>query len=121
MSDYRSESDITVADPVEGICVVGVAGEIDLLAARTLQQVLAREVGAGHQAVLVNLSACEFMGSAGLAALVACRGRARSGGTVLALAGMNRTVARSIEATGLEPLFDIYPGADDATAALRGR
>src|SRR4030081_2475235 len=62
MSGYRSESDITVADPVEGICVVGVAGEIDLLAARTLQQVLARELGAGHQAVLVNLSACEFMG-----------------------------------------------------------
>jgi anti-anti-sigma regulatory factor len=40
---------------------------------------------------------------------------------VLALAGMNRTVARSIEATGLEPLFDIYPGADDAAAALRAR
>jgi len=121
MSDYGSESDITVVDPVEGVCVVGVAGEIDLLAARTLQQVLARELGAGHQAVLVDLSGCEFVGSAGLAALVASRGRAKTGGTVFALAGMNHTVARSIEATGLEPLFDIYPRADDAAAALRGR
>jgi len=121
MSNYGGQPEISVADPVEGICVVAVACEIDLLSARTLQQVLARELGAGHQAVLVDLSECEFMGSSGLAALVASRGRARTGGTMFALAGMNRSVARSVEATGLEPLFDIYPEADDAAAALRGR
>jgi anti-sigma B factor antagonist len=121
MNGYGRQSEITVADPVEGVCVVTVACEIDLLTARTLQQILARELGAGHQAVLVDLSECEFMGSAGLAALVASRGRARTGGTTFALAGMNSSVARSIEATGLDPLFEIYPRAEDAAAALGGR
>jgi len=121
MSNYGGHSEITVANPVGGVCVVAVACAVDLLAARTLQETLARELGAGHQAVLVDLSECEFIGSSGLAALVASRGRARTGGTVFALAGMNRTVADSIEATGLESLFDIYPRADDAAAALRGR
>lgn len=112
------QPELSVAYPAEGVCVVGVRCELDMVTAPSLTQLLTQELAAGHRAVVVDLAGCGFMGSSGLAALVEARDRATERSTTLALAGLTRTVARALEATALAPLFDTYPSADEAVAAL---
>lgn len=84
-------------------------------------QLLNQELAAGHPVLLVDFSGCDFMGSSGLAALMAAREQASQNGTHLALAGLNRTVSRALTATGLQQLFDIHPATEDALDALSDR
>jgi anti-anti-sigma factor len=112
-------SELTVTYPTEGVCVVRVEGELDMLTSPTLQHLLSEELGSRRlRALVVDLSGCEFMGSAGVAALVAARDAAIKKATAFALAGMNRGAARVLEATGLKPLFDVYPTTRQAMAVL---
>jgi anti-sigma B factor antagonist len=104
-----------------GIAVVAVTCELDMQTVPAFEQMLAQEARAGHSALVVDLSGCEFMGSSGLAALVEAHDRGRKAGTPLALAGLSRTLSRGIEITGLDNLFDTYPSVEAAVAALPGR
>lgn len=66
----RSQS-VTVAVEAHGQAVVlVVAGEIDLLTAPQFQEALTRALEDRPETLVVDLSKVEFMGSAGLAALV---------------------------------------------------
>lgn len=112
--------ELSVTYPGEGVCVIGVHCELDMLTAPSLSQLLSQELGAGHR-VVVDLAGCGFLGSSGLAALVAARDQATDRRARLALAGLTRTTARALEATALKPLFDTYPTVDDAVAAISRR
>lgn len=107
-----------VADRVaDGVAVLTVSCELDMMTVPAFEQMLARETRAGHEVLIVDLSGCQFMGSSGLAALVEAHDRGRRGGTVFALAGLTRTLARGIAITGLDSVFDIYPSVEAAAAA----
>ncbi len=64
--------------------------------------------------LVVDLSAVDFLGSAGLSALIAARDNAERQGTQVRLV-CNRTTRRTIELTGLTQQFTL---ADDRAAAL---
>jgi len=104
----------------DGVAVVTVSCELDMMTVPAFEQMLAGETRAGHEVLIVDLSGCQFMGSSGLATLVEAHDRARRDGTVFALAGLTRTLARGIEITGLDSLFDIYPSVEEAAAATSG-
>lgn len=118
LDNGSEQPELSVAYPAEGICVIKVHCELDMVTAPSLTQLLAQELAADQRAVVVDLSGCGFLGSSGLASLVEARERATVRGITLALAGLTPITARALEATALKPLFDTYPTVDDAVAAL---
>ncbi|GFK94153.1 Anti-sigma-B factor antagonist [Fundidesulfovibrio magnetotacticus] len=79
-----------------------------------LEQVLDR----GHELVVVDLSAVEFMDSTGLSAILRAL-RALAGRGRLACAGVRAGVRKLLEVTKLDQgLLDIHPDAETAARAL---
>jgi anti-sigma B factor antagonist len=118
LDNGSEQPELSVVYPAEGICVIKVHCELDMVTAPSLTQLLAQELAADHRGVVVDLSGCGFLGSSGLASLVEARERATERGLTLALAGLTPITARALEATALKPLFDTYPTVDDAVATL---
>lgn len=97
-----------------GARVVHVVGEIDTLTAPLLRDQLTEQVATASLLVL-DLSDVTFLGSAGLAVLVAAKDDADRREHVLRLVPGSRIVTRALQATGLLTLFDT---ADDVQGAL---
>ena len=93
--------------------VVHVVGEIDTLTAPVLRTRLDEQVAAVPLLVL-DLSDVTFLGSAGLAVLVAAKDEADRRRHTLRLVPGSRIVTRALEATGLLGIFDIAEGVSQA-------
>ena len=93
--------------------VVHVVGEIDTLTAPVLRAQLDEQSPAVPLLVL-ELSDVTFLGSAGLAVLVAAKDAADARGHTLRLVCGSRIVIRALEATGLLTLFDVADGVPEA-------
>jgi len=114
------QAELTVSHPGEGLCVIAVQCELDILTGPSLTQLLLQELDGDCRGLIVDMSGCEFLGSSGLAALLEGKQRAEDTSTPMVLAGMNRIASRALQATGLETMFPTYPSAQDAIAALSG-
>lgn len=97
----------------ENAVVIHVSGEIDTLTAPALSEQLAQRLP-NAPLVVLDLSAVTFLGSAGLAALVAAKDDAAQRGALLRLVCGSRIVTRALEATGLLGLFDVADGVPEA-------
>jgi len=93
--------------------VVHVVGEIDTLTAPVLRAQLDEHIPSVPLLVL-DLSEVTFLGSAGLAVLVAAKDAADADGHTLRLVCGSRIVIRALEATGLLTLFDVADGVPEA-------
>lgn len=93
--------------------VVEAAVEIDLdsvdVLAADLDDAL-REAGA-RRAVLVNLTATRFVGTAGLKLFLDVHARCAARGTTLRLIGADATVLRLLEVGGVTPTVPVGPAA----------
>jgi anti-sigma B factor antagonist len=94
--------------------VVHVVGEIDTLTAPVLRTRLDEHL-AEVELLVLDLSSVTFLGSAGLAVLVAAKDEADRHSHRFRLVPGSRIVVRALEATGLLTLFDL---ADSAAEAL---
>lgn len=93
--------------------VVHVHGELDTMTAPVLSEQLSGQRPAA-ELMVVDLSRVTFLGSAGLAALVAAKDEADRTGHRLRLVCGSHTVTRALEATGLLSLFDVADGVPEA-------
>jgi anti-anti-sigma factor len=114
------QPELSVEHPQPGFCVIKVSCDIDMLTVPTLTQLLNQEIDADYQALVVDLSECDFIGSSGLAALVQGQDQAKLSGIAFALVGPNRSIQRTLEATALAPLFTTYSTLDSALTELSG-
>jgi anti-anti-sigma factor len=101
-----------------GAVVVGVIGEIDTMTGPVVGEQLSGRLAAADL-VVVDLSRVTFLGSAGLAALVAAKDEADRAGKRLRLVCGSHTVTRALEATGLMSVFDVADGVPEALQTLR--
>lgn len=97
----------------DGAVVLHVSGEVDTLTAPMLSERIADTLPSANLLVL-DLSSVTFLGSAGLAALVAAKDDAQQQGRRLTLVCGSRIVTRALEATGLLGLFDTADGVPEA-------
>ena len=95
--------------------VLHVVGEIDTLTAPLLRAQLDGQI-AGVPLLVLDLSEVTFLGSAGLAVLVAAKDDAETRDHRLRIVPGSRIVVRALQATGLLGIFDI---ADDVPQALK--
>jgi anti-sigma B factor antagonist len=107
---------LSVQHPAVGVCVVAVAGELDLLTAPLLDACVREQLAAAPTNLILDLQAVRFLGASGLSCLLRAReGVQQTTGVRLHIAGLvTRAVARSLEVTGLREQFDTYPCLIDA-------
>jgi anti-sigma B factor antagonist len=102
-------------DEQDSGAVVSVAGEVDLGTAEELADALRGPTEAGKRVVL-DLSACEFIDSSGLRALLGARSAAAAAGGSLALVVADANLMRVFEVASLDSLLEIHPTVDEALA-----
>jgi anti-sigma B factor antagonist len=94
--------------------VLDLRGEIDLATGDDLATQLNRALAPSPAVLVVDLTAVDFLGSAGLSALIAAREIAERQSTEIRLV-CNRTTRRTIELTGLSEQFTL---TDDRAEAV---
>ena len=93
----------------DGRPVLSVMGEVDLATAPVLEQTLVDLAETGVGDVIVDLSGCSFLDSAGVRALVAASRRLEHSDRSLALVLSNPNVMRIFELTQYDHWFETYP------------
>lgn len=79
---------------------VTVFGEIDLATAPRVREALEQAIDAGGE-VLIDLRACSFVDSRGIAALAAAAMRLKDEGRVLTIRGVRERIQRTFDIAGL--------------------
>lgn len=103
---------VIIDQPDPAVVVIHVAGEMDILTELPLQDHVSKLLATRPQRLIIDLSCVSFIGAAGLSVLLSARDTATQQGTALQLRGTNRrAVARPLEITGLDRLFEILPPA----------
>ncbi|MFG2622478.1 STAS domain-containing protein [Streptomyces sp. NPDC048507] len=99
--------------------VLALRGELDFDSLVQLdeagQEVLAR--GAGTGPVVVDCAALALCDSSGIGALLRLMRQLAGQGRVLRLSGVPAPAARLLAVTGLDQIFEVYPGREQALAA----
>jgi anti-anti-sigma factor len=109
----------------DGVRVISVRGELDLGTAAELESPLEDAVSAGDASLLIDLSACEFIDSTGIALIVRAwqrldRAADGDGSGRVVVCSYNDQVRRVLEITGLELSIPIHGTREEALSALRG-
>jgi anti-sigma B factor antagonist len=99
---------ITDGGVLDGTTVLGVSGDLDHLSARELSdrgtQAMSDEA---CKRLVIDLSGVDFADSTGLGALIVIRNASLAGDRTLMLRHPSPWVARVLQVTGLDTVFDI--------------
>ena len=107
-----------------GVTMLTIRGELDMNTAPELERSLDDATSADSPAILIDLSACEFIDSTGVALIVRAWQRvdrdAGEGSGRLVLCCPNSQVRRLLDITGVETSISMHDSLDDARADLQG-
>ena len=107
-------TDLTIkVEREEAATLVVLRGDLDLATSSDLRECLVKVIDEGAR-IVVDLEAVGFLDSAGLGILVGGLKRARTAGGDLELVCSGRDVLKPLEITGLDRVFTIHSGRDDA-------
>ncbi|BBX75826.1 STAS domain-containing protein [Mycobacterium shinjukuense] len=107
----------TVADH-DGIAVLSIGGDIDLVTAPALEQAIEAAIADNPTALVIDLSGVDFLGSVGLKILAATYEKLGNSAQFGVVAHGPAT-RRPIHLTGLDRTFPLYPTLDDALSGVR--
>lgn len=106
-----------------GIRSFTVRGELDMNTAPELERALDEAVSGSAGSIMLDLCACEFIDSTGIALIVRAwqkLGEGGNGSARLALCCDNHQVRRLLKITGVESSIPMHERRDEALAQLRG-
>ena len=98
----------------DGVCVLKLAGEVDVYTAPRLKETLVGNIESGHPNVIVDLEDVAFIDSSGLGVLVGGlrRAKERSGSVRLVCAREN--ILKIFRITGLDKVFPVFSDIQEA-------
>lgn len=102
----------------DGVVVLTVGGEVDLSTAPAFEAAIDGALAEEPAILVVELSAMEFLASAGVRILAAAREKLSKSGQ-LAVVANSPVTRRPIELLGLDKTVALYPTLDDALTALQ--
>ena len=108
-TDIRQEPNSTI---------VNVTGSVDALTAAELSQVLSNQITAGHTKLIVDLTAVEFMSSAGLRTLLGAVKEARSNGGDLRIISTNPGIDKVLRMSGFHNIAKVFPSQAEAVSSF---
>ncbi len=109
--------DITVQDR-DSTAIVAITGSVDALTAGELMRSLSEQIESGHKRLVADLSAVDFMSSAGLRAIIAGLKEVRQRGGDLRLAGAQPGIDRVLRISGLTTILKTFETVDQAVASF---
>jgi anti-sigma B factor antagonist len=113
----QTEADFEISgDTGDGVVVLAVRGEIDVATAPRLREQLTTVAGSGAQLCVVDMSAVTFVDSTALGVLVSAAQACREAGGEFRLVATEPHVRKVFTITGLDDVFAIYAGTDEALA-----
>jgi anti-sigma B factor antagonist len=98
--------------------VITLEGELDLYSTPKLRELLTESMSERHASIIIDCSSLIYIDSTGLGALVGGLKEVSNNEGQLSLAGVNNSVQRILQVTGLERLFAIYPTVEEARKAF---
>ena len=108
--------DFSVRELDGGVAVVSLGGRLNMVSASRLREAVASAVEDGHNRVVVDLAAVDFIDSSGLGALISGLKSAREAGGDLRLASPNDQVKLVLQLTNMDRVLAAYPSAEAAFA-----
>lgn len=102
----------------DGIAIVVVAGEIDMVTEDSPLHQALDAVRRGPAGLVIDLGAVSFFGSSGINMVLNVWRHAVSGSVPLAVVG-GRTVSRPLEMSGASAVLSLHPTLVEALAAVR--
>lgn len=100
----------------DGICVVTLAGEVDVYTAPVLRARLIEASEAGGP-IIVDMSGVDFIDSSGLGVLVSILKRVREQDSSMTIVSDREAVLKVFRITGLDRVFEMVPTLAEATDA----
>ncbi|MET7992822.1 STAS domain-containing protein [Amycolatopsis sp. NPDC005232] len=100
------------------VTIVRVRGDVDLATAEEFDTALDSGLQASGPALVVDMSAVDFLGSSGIASLVLLRRRAARENTSVAIASGNRHVVRILDLLGLSEELTVHGDVASAVHAV---
>ncbi|MEN4396227.1 STAS domain-containing protein [Mycolicibacterium senegalense] len=100
------------------VSVVAVAGTVDMLTAPKLEEAINSALKSSPTAVVVDMSAVEFLASAGMGVLVAAREQLGDGARFAVVADGPAT-SRPLKLVGITEVVELFATLDEALSALK--
>jgi anti-sigma B factor antagonist len=103
----------------EGVTIFALSGAIDLHYVPTLRSLFQSKLNERCTALIVDLSAVDFIDSTGLATLIEYHRDAGRHGGIFSLAGINPNLKAIFDVVQLEKVMAIFPTVVEAKAAIK--
>ncbi|MFG1933358.1 STAS domain-containing protein [Mycobacterium sp. NPDC048908] len=118
MSSQSAASQCTIARKrIDAVEVLSVAGVVDMLTASQLEEAIAAAAEDTPHGVVVDLSAVEFLASAGMGILVAARDELPES-VHFAVVADGPATSRPLKLVGVADVVGLHATLDEALAAL---
>jgi anti-sigma B factor antagonist len=111
---------IEAREPVDGIAVLALSGELDLAAAPVLRERLADAQAAGARGVVLDMAEVTFLDSSALRELLSAEAALRAAGASLVLATVRPPVERLLELTRTTGMLHVAPTLEAALQRAAG-
>lgn len=105
---------------VDGALVIAPEGRVDSVSAGELERLVVSRIDGGEKRLVLDLSAVEYISSAGLRVLLMAAKRLKAPPAALVLCGMGPGVRTVLELAGFLPLFAVEAGREQALARVGG-
>ncbi len=108
-TEVRHENDITI---------IAVSGSVDALTAAELAGTIDKQIAGGRVNLVVDLTALEFMSSAGLRTLLGAVKQARSNGGDLRIASSRPGIDKVLKMSGFHNIAKVFTNSPEAVASF---
>lgn len=103
-----------IARETQGFTVVSVSGRIDASTAQKLEENCVKLIDEGGRKFILDLSALEYVSSAGLRSVLAVAKKLKAAGGSLALCGLSGLVLEVFSISGFDSFLPMYETIEDA-------
>ncbi len=112
---------MNIRDEMRGdVLIVRPEGRIDTTTSEELERWIGTRLEGGSRRLVVDMSAVDYISSAGLRVLLLTLKRLKGGGVTLVLGGLNTSVRQIFELAGFLSIFAVEASADQAVARAAG-
>lgn len=108
-----------IDDPRPEALVLRLAGRLDTVTAKALEDHIAAELGRGRSNVIVHLADVDYVSSYGLRVFLLNAKKLRGAGESFALSGLTPTVSKVVEISGFDRILAIRPTVEEALLTAR--
>ena len=109
---------IQYSDDSDQIRRISISGRLDIAGTDAIATQFTALAASAPRRVIVDLTAVSFLASIGIRALITnAKALQQRGGKLVLLVGSNESVAKTLEATGIDTLIPMFADAGDAAQA----